>query len=435
MNLLVFTHRQTPRVEYIFRQIFAKMLNLSFTITQSESEFNAFSGPKLAYSANHYPNALNILPCNLLFETTIEKQNLALFRWRELPAFYAVNDTSDIPFDLFAASFFLITRYEEYLPFKADEHGRFPASESYANRMGFLQMPLVDLWVSELAKLLKAKFPAISIQPNKFEFIPTIDIDNAYAYKHKGILRAFLGTGKALVHFKLSEVFQRILVYLNLSRDPYNTYAKLFRTLSHISNSKWFILAGSYGENDKNLPVYGKAMRMLLARIGNHFELGIHPSYQSGQNSAKIAVELKALESVLNEKVIYSRQHFLAFTFPNYFVELNNLGVKSDFSLGYSSYLGYRASTCTPFIFYNLKTNEELALEMVPFSVMDRALWVKFQERANEAVELTVTMAKQVAILGGTFVLAWHNETLSGINEWKGWESVFDRIVRTTKGL
>jgi len=336
---------------------------------------------------------------------------------------------------LFAASFFLITRYEEYLPFKADEHGRFPASESYAYRMGFLQMPLVDLWVNELAKLLKAKFPALSIKKNKFEFIPTIDIDNAYAFKHKGVFRALLGTGNALIHFKLSEVYSRILAYLNLSRDPYNTYAKLFRTLTHYPNSKWFILAGGYGEYDKNLPVKSGAMRRLLARIGNHFEVGIHPSYQSGQNPAKIALELNALESVLQEKVLNSRQHFLAFMFPNYFVELHKLGVKSDFSIGYSNELGYRASTCTPFNFYNLKTDEELVLQFVPFSVMDRALWLKFQEKPNEAVEFTLTMAKHVALLGGTFVLAWHNETLSGINEWKGWESVFDRIVRTIKGL
>lgn len=380
MDLLVFTNRQTPRVEYIFRQIFAKMLNLNFTITLSESEFNAFSGPKVAYSANHFPSVLNVSPCHLLFESHIERQNLAFFRWRELPAFYAVNETSDIPFDLFAASFFLITRYEEYLPFKADEHGRFPASESYAYRMGFLQMPLVDLWVNELAKLLKAKFPAISIQPNKFEFIPTIDIDNAYAFKHKGIFRAALGTAKALVYFKLSEVFQRTLAYLNLSRDPYNTYAKLFRTLTHFPNSKWFILAGSYGEHDKNLPVKSGAMQRLLARIGNHFELGIHPSYKSGQNPAKIAAELIALESVLEDKILYSRQHFLVFRLPNYFVELNKLGIKADFSLGYPNELGYRASTCTPFCFYNLNTDEKLGLQVVPFSVMDRALWLKFQK-------------------------------------------------------
>jgi hypothetical protein len=44
----------------------------------------------------------------------------------------------DLPFDPLAATFYLVSRYEEYLPFIPDEHGRFPAKQSFAFSNGFL---------------------------------------------------------------------------------------------------------------------------------------------------------------------------------------------------------------------------------------------------------------------------------------------------------
>lgn len=433
MDLLIFTDRQTPRVDYIFNHIFLRMLNLNFLVTLSKSEFDSYEGPKVAYSAGYFPDAINVTPCGLLFESKIEEQKMAFFKWIDLPAFFPVPEASDIPFDLFAASFYLITRYEEHLPFTPDTHGRFPAQESIAFQMGFLEQPLVDLWVKEFAKLLIAKFPAISIHKNKFEFIPTIDIDNAYAYKHKGIKKALLGTLLAFAQLRLAEFLSRILAYLNLSRDPYNTYARLFRTLKQYPNSKWFILSGGEGKWDKNIPLASKPMSRLLKRIACHFEVGIHPSYFAGSNTESIKVEVGALEKAVEQRVHSSRQHFLVFKTPEYFVALNKLHIKFDYSMGYSNVVGYRASTCTPFYFYNLVEEKELPVKIYPFAIMDRGLHNKSKGIPSKAIVEAINTIQEVKALGGTSVLAWHNETLSGIYEWKGWEGVLSEILASIK--
>jgi hypothetical protein len=433
MDLLILTDRQTPRVDYIFTQIFERILNLKFFVTLSQSEFNSFKGPKIAYSSGNFSNAINVKPCGLLFDSNIEEQKMAFFKWKDLPAFFPVPDASDIPFDLFAASFYLITRYEEYLPFTPDTHGRFPAYESNAYQMGFLERPLVDLWVRELKEMLIIKFSDLKIEPNRFELIPTIDIDNAYAYKHKGFGKAMLGTIRAISLFRLAEVIARMLAYLNLSRDPYNTYAKLFRILKHFPITKWFVLSGGRGQWDRNLPVSSKPMGRLLKRIASHFEVGIHPSYFAGSNVDKINIEIDALEKVIEKKIVSSRQHFLVFKTPEYFEALNKLHIKFDYSMGYSNVVGYRASTCTPFNLYNLHSETELSVKIFPFAIMDRALHNRSKGSPAKAVIDSINMIQEVKTLGGTFILAWHNETLSGIYEWRGWERVLTEILASIK--
>lgn len=44
--------------------------------------------------------------------------------------------------DIFASSFFMLTRWEEYVNKKRDNHNRFPASESLAYKFGFLNRPI-----------------------------------------------------------------------------------------------------------------------------------------------------------------------------------------------------------------------------------------------------------------------------------------------------
>ena len=113
---------------------------------------------------------------------------------------------------------------------------------------------------------------------------------------------------------------------------------------------------------------------------------------------------------------------------------LAGLGITHEYSMGYSNAIGFRASTCTPFRFYDLMDEKELPLTIVPFQVMDRAL-LTMGCNAQTAAQRTLELAQRVKRVGGTFSTLWHNESLSGINEWKGWENVLGEIVNRVKAM
>ena len=348
MQVIIYSDRLSPRVSYIFKHVFTNMLGVDYAFTQSKSEFVDYNGCKIAYSLQRFDSVLSIAPQGLLFEEGITKPEISIEYWHNLPIFFKAYDDSEIPFDVFAAAFFLISRYEEYLPFKPDLHGRFSAQNSIAYTKGFLNIPLVDLWIKEFAKILSAKFPEFKIKTLKAEFLPTIDIDNAYAYKHKGFIHNSLALIQSLIYFRFADIGQRIRVTLRFADDPYDSYAKLFDILKPFPNAIWFILAGRKSKYDRNISIQRRAMRRLVKEISFRYRVGIHPSYAAGVDVERINDEYKGLADCLGADISCSRQHFLKLQFPHTYRILNDLGIKEDYTMGYSTHIGFRASTSIP---------------------------------------------------------------------------------------
>ncbi|HMX36937.1 MAG TPA: hypothetical protein PKG89_06405, partial [Ferruginibacter sp.] len=187
--VLVYSHITSPRLQYICHFIFTELMGAAVSITIDQEEFSVYEGVKINYSDARIPgNVFRIEGNSFLFDEIIIRQEIICFEVNGYKAFFRSHD-SDFPFDIFAASFYLITRYEEYLPHRKDAYGRYAHENSLAFKENFLNLPLVNIWVKEFAKRLKEKFPTFNYQPSTFNFLPTYDIDIAWSYKHKGLLR------------------------------------------------------------------------------------------------------------------------------------------------------------------------------------------------------------------------------------------------------
>ncbi|MFP4556916.1 MAG: polysaccharide deacetylase family protein [Bacteroidales bacterium] len=437
MHILVFTDSFTKRAEYIIKHILGNMLGLNVRITQRNDDLKNYNGPKLSYSskAKHNEDAVCVEPHGLLNYAGVTEQSIEVYKWRSLPAFFSTNPDGQIPFDIFAASFYLLSRYEEYFPGNMDEHGRFPYSKSVAFKNNFLDIPLVDLWVRELGQIISEKFPQVEKRKRAFNFMPTIDIDNAFAFKHKGLARSILATAKSLFLLNLSDLYERFAVYSGRKSDPFDTYQELFRILKNHPQAIWFFLGGKYGKYDKHISPKKKAMQRIVKDVDKRFNVGVHPSYGSGVVYERVKSETDILSAIIERMVTQSRQHFLRVQLPQTYHLLSAIDITEDYSMGYSNAIGFRASTCTPYPFFDLLNNEVLPIKMVPFQVMDRALLQGLNLTAQEAVNRTLDLAIRVKEVGGEFVTVWHNESLSGINEWEGWSDVFATVVNELEKL
>ncbi|MBN2213790.1 MAG: polysaccharide deacetylase family protein [Bacteroidales bacterium] len=424
---LVYTTVINNRINYIFTQLIFRLLKIEFGITTNLNEFDTFKGPKICYTESRIGDSLWIKPSGLLHEQGINEQCIQVSDYEGLKIFFRTDDRCDLPFDIFSASFLLLSRYEEYLSNRADKHLRFEAIQSLAYLHGFLHEPLVDKWVLLLKKKLKERFPELVMPDQIYTFQPSIDIDNPFAFKHKGIFRTIGALLRALFRLDFNTLFGRLTALGGVTKDPYDTYDYIGEIeQKHNTRSLYFFLVGDYGRHDTNVPIRKIAYQNLIRGINATHNTGIHPSYSSNKSVEILGKELKRFSRVTGERIVRSRQHYLQIRMPDTYRNLIQLGIREEYSMGYASAIGFRASTSFPFKFYDLPEEKETNLLVIPFQIMDVTLHNYLRLRSTEAMTHISKIIDEVKAVNGYFIPIWHNESLSEYGMWTGWRKVFE---------
>lgn len=405
--------------------------NNQYEFTTDIQYFISFSGAKINYSIDRISqNELFIKPSGLLFEDGIHPIHIEV-KNEQKKIYLFPDDTSDTKFDIFSAIFYLVSRYEEYLPFNKDKHGRFEAEQSFAYQHGFLDRPVVDEWIIEFQQLLSSKFNTILWPKKEFTFIPTIDIDQAFKYKGKSIFRV----AKPLLHnlfaFKWNKFLSILKIYLGFKNDPFDQFEH-FEKLHAKYGLKaiyFFLFARKHNQFDINISVRNKEFRNRIRMVSKTATIGIHPSYQSRYDYKVIDDEIHLLSNVLNVPINSSRQHYLKLRMPNTYKSLISLGIANEYSMGYASMPGFRASTTHSFRFFDLKHEQVSFLIVHPFCVMDATFTTYLKCTPEEALFRINSLMENVKNVEGTFISLWHNESMSGDENWEGWDGLYEKML------
>ncbi|MFM7080061.1 MAG: polysaccharide deacetylase family protein [Bacteroidota bacterium] len=420
----------TNRLRYTFDLMLSDLVGLDYEFHQSLDSFEAFQGPKMSYGEKPIGDEIFINAVRLLFEKGIEDQQVSVFDWQGVKGLFSTNPNQLFPFDPFAASFWLVTRYEEYLPHLRDEHDRYDSTESLAYQKGFVHKPLVNIYAAMLREVFKSRFPDLVFSTRKYRFISTIDIDNAWAYLEKGFMRTAGAYARSIVNLDVKDFLDRTQVLLGLAKDPYDTYAlQLELQRKYKFKSIYFFLLGEYGVNDKNVPVESRKFQSLIQSLSDYADAGIHPSYGSNKDSRRLRTELSHLGRILKREVHSSRQHFLVLKLPETYRRLIELDVTDEYSMGLNLQLGFRASICTPFFFYDLDNEQATTLRIHPFAVMDATMKYYMKIRPEQAMDHILPIIREVRAVNGDFISLWHNESLSENKIWQGWRDVYVKLV------
>jgi len=429
--LLVYTHKISNRVRYTFRLILKELLGIDFKLTTDKTAFQIYTGPKISYSIHPIGDEPFFLSKQLLFESGIKDQNINVFEWNGIKCFFSTNRASALPFDPFAAAFYLTSRYEEYLPNIRDDHDRYDAHQSMAYQNGFLKQPVVNYWALQVKDILQTRFPDLTFEEKKYNFISTIDIDNAYAYKEKGFVRTLGAYLRSLFKLDFEEIVERTKVLLGLQRDPYDTYKYQDEIKKKYKlDTIYFFLLADYGVNDKNVPVQSRKFRSLIKSLADTSDVGIHPSYGSNDKPEKLEREIKRLSRIINREITKSRQHFLRLTLPDTYRQLIDLDITDDYTMGYANEIGFRAGICSPFYFYDIDLEIETKLKLHPFAVMEATLKYYLKLEPEQVVDLIRPLVEDVKKVNGTFITLWHNETMSDSKQWAGWKGIYEDVVK-----
>ena len=408
--LLIYTHKKTNRVKYIFKLIIGQILGLEYSITDNEEEYEAYEGPRFTYAHQKLKSGLFFSCLDLLFERGIEGQEITTLEFEGNPAFFQVyNIDSILPFDIFAASFYLVTRYEEYLPYVKDEHGRFQAKDSLAFQQGFLEKPLVNIWAQHIGEILTRHFPGLKVKERSFKFVPTIDINAAFAIRSKGLIRSVGGYIKDVGDLSFKNLIKRTRVIMGLLGDPIDTYAQQLELQKKYElQTIYFILFAEYGHNDKNISINNRKFQVLIKSLADYCRVGLHSSFSSIKDPDLLRIELERLSRVLNREITKIRQHFLVLNMPVTYRTMVNLDMHEDYSMGYVNQPGFRAGITDAFNFYDLDLDVETNLRIHPFSILN--LDPLSEPSPMDKILQVVDEVKRVK---GTLISMWSNEVLN----------------------
>ncbi|MCY1722695.1 polysaccharide deacetylase family protein [Prolixibacteraceae bacterium Z1-6] len=429
--ILIYAEEITPRIEYIFKLVFNQILSFDVVFTTNSSKFQKSELPKINYSVEKFGDEFYIKPhritqCKALLTPSINSV------WYEGKKYFCESsEDSTLPFDPFAASFYVVTRHEEYTEENLDKLDRYPVQKSILSKYNLLHKPIVNIWANLVADKLKEIYPDLKFRSQKFEFISTIDVDNAYAYQNKGFWRTSAAWARALLKGEMEEHKKRKRVFSGKERDPYDTYDYLDTVFQGNEDKvKFFFLMGNYGQKDKNVSHTNEAYQKLIKRTANKYDVGLHPSFATSQKGGKkkVRIEKKRLEEIAGKEITKSRQHYLMLRFPRTYTRLIKAGIQEDYTLGYSPKTGFRGGICTPYYYYDLKHETTTNLLIVPFQVMDGTLLHYMQLNPDQAFEEIKTLMQEVKNVGGTFVSVWHNETVNNIGQWEGYREVFEKM-------
>ncbi|PZP42427.1 MAG: hypothetical protein DI598_16945, partial [Pseudopedobacter saltans] len=221
-NLLIYSVSNTERLSYILNFFWGN----NYHITNSVEDFRSHIGAKIAYSSDQIDErAYWIQSTDLLQKQNIEPQSCNISYWKNLPIFF--QNGGDLPFDILAASFYLLSRYEEYLPHEKDQYGRYKETNAIAFKEKFLHLPLVDLWFQQVETILQEKFSDYQPQLSTFRYIPTFDIDMPYALLHKPFYVQVGRLAKNMLNGNREEFNFQINILTAKTQDPFDTFSLL----------------------------------------------------------------------------------------------------------------------------------------------------------------------------------------------------------------
>lgn len=423
--LLIYVKKLTPRTSYTFKHICKRILGLEISFTSTLENFLAHQGPKISYGKKALGSEVFFQSSGLLSQQGIENVDVVVRQWEDTVGLFPVGASSALPFDIFSGAFYLLSRYEEYLPHVKDDMGRFTASESLGFKEGFLQQPVIDIWALRLKNVLLSFFPDLTFDfiNRKMSIHALVDASKPYAFAQKGFFRTGIGYISDILRGNWRTVITRSQVILGLKRDPLNTFKWIVNTARHsdFALTVFFMLGEGITFKD-SMNYHRKKLKYLIKYVGDYKEIGLIFSYKNIAEPLALKAEKRHMESITNRNLESSMNAQLVVHLPEIYRHLVELEVKNDYTMVFSDTPGFRAGTCTPFLFYDLDFEIKTPLLIHPVVAHTNMFDAKYSNSKERLVE---QLLRAVGDVGGNFAMIFTNGDFSATDSNQIWRKIF----------
>lgn len=379
--------------------------------------------------------------------TYIDKQNIPI----ELKSFHALgkeypiiygedrfeqdNQTTIIGLDIFASTFFMLTRWEEYALgresselnlkkykyYQTDENLLFCvknnlATRAFVHEYEFLLRNLLHKYGYE-AKLSRA-----------FDVIITHDVDKL----SKNDFGSFLFTFKKYIKTKqLKKCFGWIKKNIQISffaRNRLVLFSQYINASSRYNLREIFLFKCClHGEEECTYQISDKAARNIIKELsGTSAQLGFHPSQSTFNNNAQFEKEYARFVEICETPPVMGRNHRLVHN-SNTIHQWEGVDVPVVSNYGYQRRIGFRCGIACAFPIFELYSRDVSKVQEMPFILMETAI-KRYFRKSNKAWPSIVEMVNQVKKYQGVICMNWH---VRAFTKWEfiGHLKLFSRIL------
>lgn len=426
--ILIYTNRLNARIRYVFTHFFETYTENTIEITDVLETFIAHNGPKFSYTNHKLSNEFFIDAHPLLFEQGVRDQDIKISRWQTIPVFFPCKQESSIPYDVFAATFYMISRYEEHIPHLKDDMNRFSTNGALASASKFANKPVVDMWAQLFLDCFKVEFPELIIKQPKSNLQTILEVPVAYAYKSKSMLRTFFESAIDFFNLRFLEIFERFAVRLSFRPDPYDIYQSWvgLHQKFKIPTKVMFMFARP-SANDRNISIFKHRFIERIKDVADDVPTSLLASYQSTDQPDLLQIEVSRLSEIIHHPLKDIRQHLVRLRFPTTYDHFANLGFVNDYSLQFVDFLGYRAGTGFPFRFYNL--SKEQCSNLLIHPVVAHESILRDQGSPRKARRLLEQCKVYNKVYGTPMTLVLTNTILDKRQKNKPWKRMFTEFL------
>jgi hypothetical protein len=337
--------------------------------------------------------------------------------------------------DIFASSFFMLTRWEEYVNKVRDNHNRFPAIESFSYKNGFLSRPVVNEYVEMVWNMLTFLGEVQNRKSRNFKYIITHDVDSIVYWRDiNRMIQILIGdlVKRNSIPIFLEHLIELAQVKAGKKKDPFDSFDYIM-DLSEAANIKshFYFMSGGVTKFDNYYQIDENASLKIINKIKerNHV-IGFHPSYNAYNDPIQWKKEKILLEETANLTVTEGRQHFLRFEAPHTWNIWNDNGFEMDCTLGYADKEGFRCGTCYEYPVFDFIKRKKLSLKEYPLILME-ASFLAYQSVSPQYMEQnTFQLIDKVKKYKGNFVYLWHNSSFN-IPSWKPFQYVYENVLKS----
>lgn len=365
----------------------------------------------------------------ILLESSSDPQS---YQWTtdEVPKLLLQNQHGTFIWDPLAAIFFLSSGYEYYnTELLYDRHGRILEQELSIVSSKNHHLALCHHWALQFLQQHE-------ITPKKHHFSAElqIDVDMPWAFRHKAPLRAWGGFFRDIINREFEVACNRIRVLLGRREDPFDTYRSI-QTLaaSYQVPLRFFFPVDNTSFYDKNPILDHKAYKKLILTLASQSDIALHPSYDSSDQPTLFREQQQALSTLTQQEIEHSRQHFLRLRWPSSFQELYKAGIKHEYSLGFSTEIGFKTGICVPYPWFDISENKSTDLLLHPFTIMDVSLNDHLKLSPNDAIQAAKRIIDETKLHCGVTRFVWHNSSFDFQGPyWNGWDAVLPSLLNYT---